>query len=126
GYWFGKKSGKLLFERKDSFLFKKKHLEQARDFYDKKGGSAIIIARFLPIVRTFAPIVAGVVEMDFKKFVHYNVVGALIWVFSLVSLGFVLGENQYVKEYLDKIVIGIFIVTTFPVLWKILRFNKKP
>lgn len=126
GYWFGKKSGKLLFERKDSFLFKKKHLEQARDFYDKKGGSAIIIARFLPIVRTFAPIVAGVVEMDFKKFVHYNVLGALIWVFSLVSLGFVLGENQYVKEYLDKIVIGIFIVTTFPVLWKILRFNKKP
>ena len=113
-----------MFERKDSFLFKKKHLEQAREFYDKKGGSAIIIARFLPIVRTFAPIVAGVVEMDFKKFVNYNVVGALIWVFSLVSLGFVLGENQYVKEYLDKIVIGIFVVTTFPVLWKIIRFNK--
>ena len=123
GYWFGKKSGKLLFERKDSFLFKKKHLEQARDFYDKKGGSAIIIARFLPIVRTFAPIVAGVVEMDFKKFVNYNVVGALIWVFSLVSLGFVLGDNPYVKEYLDKIVIGIFVVTTFPVLWKIIRFK---
>ena len=123
GYWFGKKSGKLLFERKDSFLFKKKHLEQARDFYDKKGGSAIIIARFLPIVRTFAPIVAGVVEMDFKKFVHYNLIGALVWVFSLVSLGFVLGDNPYVKEYLDKIVIGIFVVTTFPVLWKIIRFK---
>ena len=78
GYWFGKKSGKLLFERKDSFLFKKKHLEQAREFYDKKGGSAIIIARFLPIVRTFAPIVAGVVEMDFKKFVlhHVSSIGA--------------------------------------------------
>lgn len=124
GYWFGKKSGPLLFERKDSLLFKKKHIEQARDFYDKKGGSAIIIARFLPIVRTFAPIVAGIVKMDFKKFVHFNILGALIWVFSLVSLGFVLGENELVKEYLDKIVIGIFVVTTFPVLWKIFRFNK--
>lgn len=124
GYWFGKKSGPLLFERKDSLLFKKKHLEQARAFYDKKGGSAIIIARFLPIVRTFAPIVAGIVAMDFKKFVQFNVWGALIWVFSLVSLGFVLGENAFVKEYIDKIVIGIIVVTTFPVLWKIIRFNK--
>ncbi len=125
GYWFGKKSGPLLFERKDSLLFKKKHLEQARAFYDKKGGSAIIIARFLPIVRTFAPIVAGIVAMDFKKFVQFNVWGALIWVFSLVSLGFVLGENAFVKEYIDKIVIGIIVVTTFPVLWKIIRFNKE-
>lgn len=123
GYWFGKKSGHFLFERKDSFLFKKKHLDQARAFYNKRGGSAIIIARFLPIVRTFAPIVAGVVEMDFKKFVNYNFIGAVLWVFSLVSLGFLLGENQYVKEYLDKIVIGIFVVTTFPVLWKIIRFK---
>lgn len=124
GYWFGFKSGPLLFERKDSLLFKKKHLEQARQFYEKKGGSAIVIARFLPIVRTFAPIVAGVVKMDFKKFIRYNFIGALVWVFSLVSLGFILGENTYVKEYLDKIVIGIIIVTTFPVLWKIIRFNK--
>lgn len=124
GYWFGKKSGPFLFERPDSLLFKKKHLEQARDFYDKKGGSAIIIARFLPIVRTFAPIVAGVVHMDFKKFVHYNMLGAFLWVFSLVSLGYALGENQYVKKYLDFIVAGIFIVTTFPVIWKIIRFKR--
>lgn len=123
GYWFGNKSGPLLFERKDSLLFKKKHMEQARAFYEKKGGSAIVIARFLPIVRTFAPIVAGVVKMDFKKFVRYNFIGAVIWVFSLVSLGFVLGENEFVKEYLDKIVIGIIVVTTLPVLWKIIRFK---
>jgi membrane-associated protein len=124
GYWFGNKSGPLLFERKDSLLFKKKHMEQAKAFYEKKGGSAIVIARFLPIVRTFAPIVAGVVKMDFKKFVRYNLIGAVIWVFSLVSLGFVLGENAFVKEYIDKIVIGIIVVTTFPVLWKIIRFKK--
>ncbi|MFM7078787.1 MAG: DedA family protein [Bacteroidota bacterium] len=123
GYWFGNKSGPLLFERKDSLLFKKKHLEQARAFYEKRGGSAIVIARFLPIVRTFAPIVAGVVKMDFKKFVRYNFLGAVIWVFSLVSLGFVLGENAFVKEHLDKIVVGIIVVTTFPVLWKIIRFK---
>ena len=99
-------------------------MEQARAFYEKKGGSAIVIARFLPIVRTFAPIVAGVVKMDFKKFVRYNFIGAVVWVFSLVSLGFVLGENAFVKEYIDKIVIGIIVVTTFPVLWKIIRFKK--
>jgi membrane-associated protein len=123
GYWFGKKSGPFLFERKDSLLFKKKHLVQARAFYEKRGGSAIIIARFLPIVRTFAPIVAGVVEMDFKKFVHFNIIGAILWVFGLVSLGFALGENEHVKKYLDMIVIGIFIVTTLPVIYKIIRYR---
>jgi len=72
GYWFGKKSGPLLFERKETWIFKQKHLENAHDFYEKKGGGAIIIARFLPIVRTFAPIVSGVVHMNYKKFISYN------------------------------------------------------
>ena len=72
GYWFGRKSGPFLYERKDSFLFKKKYLLQAHEFYEKNGGQAIILARFVPFVRTFAPIIAGIVLMDWKKFSFYN------------------------------------------------------
>ncbi len=118
GYWFGNKTGHLIFERKDTFLFKKKHLIQAKEFYDKKGGSAIILARFLPIVRTFAPIVAGVVEMDRKKFVFYNLIGCVAWVVSMVFSGYFLGENEWVKHNFEKIVIGLILVTTLPVLFK--------
>ena len=74
GYWFGRKSGPFLFERKDTFFFRKKYLFQAKDFYDKHGGGAIVMARFLPIVRTFAPIVAGIVGMEKKKFTYYNTI----------------------------------------------------
>lgn len=118
GYWFGKRSGPYLFERKDTWLFKKRHLHQAHDFYEKRGGMAIIIARFMPVVRTFAPIIAGVVRMDFKKFVLYNIIGAIIWVFGLVSLGFALGKNQWVKDHLEYIVVIVILVTTLPVLIK--------
>ncbi len=124
GYWFGKKTGPLLFERKDTWLIKKKHIQQAHDFYEKKGAVAVIFARFLPIVRTFAPIVAGVVNMDFKKFALYNIVGAILWICSLVSLGFALGENAWVEKNLELIIIGLVLVTTAPVLFKMF-FKKK-
>ncbi len=124
GYWFGAKSGPFLFERKDTFLFKQRHLEQARNFYARKGGVAIIIARFLPVIRTFAPIVAGVVRMNMAKFISFNIIGALMWVFSLVTLGFALGENEQVKKYLDVIVLFIFAITTLPVIYKLISFKK--
>jgi membrane-associated protein len=126
GYWFGKKSGPYLFERKDTLLFKKKYLYQAKEFYEEKGGGAIIVARFLPIVRTFAPIVAGIVKMEFKKFALYNLIGAVAWVVSLVSLGYILGENEWVKNNLEKIVIALVLVTTLPVLYKMIFGKKKP
>lgn len=125
GYWFGRKSGPLLFERKDTFLFKKKHVVQAKEFYDKKGGGAIIFARFLPIVRTFAPIVAGVVKMDYKKFMFYNVIGSVSWVISMVMIGYVLGANEWVKNNLEYIVIGLVVFTTGPVLFKMFFGKKK-
>lgn len=125
GYWFGKKSGPLLFERRETWLFKRKHLVQAKEFYEKKGGGAIILARFLPIVRTFAPIVAGVVKMDFRKFFLYNVIGSVAWVVSMVILGYVLGENAWVKDNLEKIVIALIVVTTAPVLFKMFFGKKK-
>ncbi len=124
GYWFGKKSGPLLYQRKDSWLFKKHHLESAHTFYEKKGGFAIVLARFLPIVRTFAPIVGGIVKMDFKKFVFYNFVGAFAWIASITSIGYLLGENEWVKNNLEYIILTLIVVTTGPVLYKMF-FKKK-
>jgi membrane-associated protein len=98
GYWFGKKSGPFLFQRKDTFFFKKRHLYDAKAFYDKHGGQAIVFARFLPIIRTFAPIVAGIVEMNRKKFVYYNVAGCVAWVSTMLVAG----------HYLDKFFMNKF------------------
>jgi len=132
GYWFGRKSGPFLFHRKDSFFFKQKYLYQAKEFYDKHGGQAIIFARFLPIVRTFAPIVAGIVAMDRKKFVFYNIVGCTAWVFAMLFAGhyldkfFLMKFGFDLKKHLEVIVIGIVVVTTFPVLFKIFFGKKKP
>ena len=132
GYWFGKKSGPFLFERKDTFLFKKKHLVQAHEFYEKNGGGAIILGRFVPFVRTFAPIVAGIVLMDWKKFVFYNITGSMLWVGSMLVAGhflqsFVMHQFDFdLKEHLEVIVIGIVAITTIPVLWKIFTHKKKP
>ncbi|NML23510.1 DedA family protein [Pseudoflavitalea sp. G-6-1-2] len=125
GYWFGKRSGEILMKRKDSWLFKKKYLIQAKDFYEKKGGGAIMIARFLPVVRTFAPIVAGMVSMDRRKFTIYNILGAVAWAGSIVTAGFLLGNYEVVKNNLDMIIIGIVVVTTAPVLIKMIAGRKK-
>ncbi|MBC7554366.1 MAG: VTT domain-containing protein [Taibaiella sp.] len=118
GYWFGNKSGHLLMKRPDSLLFKKKYIEQAHEFYENKGGMAIFFARFLPIVRTFAPIVAGMVDMDYKKFLRFNILGCLAWVISMIMAGYLLGEIEWVKKNLEIIVIGLIVVTTGPVLFK--------
>lgn len=131
GYWFGNKSGHFLYHKKDTWFFKKRYLLQAHDFYEKNGGEAIILARFLPFVRTFAPIVAGVVNMDRKKFVFYNVIGCLIWVGSMLVGGQILQRwiwHQFhfnLKEHLEIIVLGIIAVTTLPVIWKVFFSKKK-
>ena len=130
GYWFGRKSGPFLFERKDTFFYKKKYLFQAKDFYDKHGAGTIIMARFIPFVRTFAPIVAGIVQMDKKKFSFYNIVGSIAWVFSMLFAGHYLQQLIYnsfgfdLKKHLEVIVIGIVIITTAPVIIKMLTKKK--
>lgn len=130
GYWFGKKSGPFLYTRKDSFIFKRKHLLRAKDFYDKHGGQAIVFARFLPIIRTFAPIVGGVVQMDKKKFMYYNVLGCVAWVASMLFAGHYLNKlflekfDFDLKKHLEVIVIGIILITTLPVIYK-LFFGKR-
>ncbi len=125
GYWFGKRSGPYLYERKDTLLFKKKYLLQAKEFYDNRGGGAIVLARFVPIVRTFAPIIAGIVKMNYVKFSYYNILGSILWVGSMTTLGFLLGENEWVRDNLEKIVIGVILVTTLPVIIKFISNNRK-
>ncbi len=127
GYWFGAKSGYYLYKREDSFWFKKKYLVQSKDFFERHGGRAIIFARFLPIFRTFAPIVAGIVTMDKKKFMFYNIVSSFLWSFTLIFsghylYGFLL-ENYRIdlKEHIEVIVIGLVVVTLSPVLLKLAK-----
>lgn len=124
GYWFGKKAGPLLYKRKDTFFFKKKYLISAEKYYRKQGAFALIMGRFVPIVRTFAPIVAGVVKLDVKKFAFYNIVGAIIWIASLTLLGYFLGKRfaHQIEEYLVYIIIGFIFITTIPL---IITFVKK-
>ena len=93
GYWIGRKAGRALYSRPDSMFFKRKHLERAHEFYEKYGGKTIVIARFVPIIRTFAPPVAGAAEMTYRKFVFFNVAGGVLWVWSMVLLGFLLGRS---------------------------------
>jgi membrane-associated protein len=127
GYWFGSKSGTYLFKREDSFFFKKKYLFQSKDFFEKYGGKAIVFARFLPIFRTFAPVIAGIVAMDKKKFMFYNVLGSILWSFIMIFAGHYLYElfltqfNIDLKHYIEFIVIGIVLITTVPVLIKLLK-----
>ncbi len=131
GYWTGRKVGPAMYQWKDRFLFKQKYLHQAKEFYDKHGGGAIIVARFLPFIRTFAPIVAGIVQMDRKKFHFFNVIGCIAWVFSMIFAGYFLQKwilSQFgfdLKEHLELIVLGIVLVTTAPVIIKLISTKKK-
>jgi membrane-associated protein len=130
GYWFGRKTGPLLFERRDTWLFRKKHLLRAKEFYDRYGKATIFLAKFLPIIRTFAPIVAGVVRMDRSTFFLYNVLGSLTWVGSMMLGGYYLEgwfQSEFgfsLKDYIEPITLCIILVTTVPVIYKLL-FAKK-
>ncbi|MCX2494570.1 DedA family protein [Pedobacter sp. PF22-3] len=118
GYWFGRKTGPVLYTRKDSFFFKKRYLTAAKEYYQKQGAFALIMGRFVPIVRTFAPIFAGVVKLDFKKFALYNILGGVLWICSLTLLGYFLGRRfeKEINDYLLYIIIGFILITTIPLL----------
>lgn len=131
GYWFGRKVGPSMYHWKENMLFKRRYLRQAHDFYEKHGGGAIVIARFIPIIRTFAPIVAGIVDMDRKKFGFFNVLGCVAWVFSMLFGGhflqkWILSEFGFdLKLHLEIIVLGIVFVTTAPILYKLIFHKHK-
>ncbi|MET4142482.1 DedA family protein [Pedobacter sp. UYP1] len=123
GYWFGKKTGPVLYDRKDTFFFKKRYLKAAEAYYHKQGAFALIMGRFVPIVRTFAPIIAGVVRLDFKRFALYNICGAFLWITSLTLLGYFLGKKfeKEINAYLLYIIVGFMVITTIPLLYTFLK-----
>jgi membrane-associated protein len=132
GYWTGRRIGPAMYTWRDRLLFKKKYLYQANEFYQKHGVVAVIGARFLPIIRTFAPIVAGIVRMERKKFYFFNVIGCVAWVFSMLFGGYFLQKwvmqlfHFDLKDHLELIVLGIVLITTAPVLIKMFSKTKTP
>ncbi len=127
GYEFGRRIGPKIFSREDSLIFKKAHALKAQAFYEKHGPKTIVLARFMPIVRTFAPIVAGVANMNFRTFLIYNVVGAFLWTFGLVLLGYWLGSVIDVDKYLLPLVLAIVFLSFLPAIVGFLRekYSKK-
>jgi membrane-associated protein len=122
GYWFGKKVGPKIFNKEDSFFFQKKHVERTRNFYEKYGTKTIVLARFVPIVRTFAPILAGVGEMKYKTFLKYNVVGGLLWGVGVSFLGYYLGSKiPGIENYLTLIIIAIIVTSFLPIIFEFIR-----
>ena len=114
GYWIGKKAGPALFRRPKSLLFNPKHLQRAHDFYEKYGGQTIIIARFMPVVRTFAPVVAGMGGMDYRRFVSFNVIGGFLWVVSMTLIGYFLGHFAWVRKNIEVVILIVVFLSILP------------
>lgn len=124
-YAIGKRVGPKIFSAESSWLFNKKHLMEAHEFYERHGGKTIIIARFIPIVRTFAPFVAGIGQMTYFKFALYNVTGGILWVLSFALLGYWFGNLPLVKKYFSLVILGIIVVSVLPVAIELLRARAK-
>jgi membrane-associated protein len=126
GYWFGKKAGPRVFKKEDSLVFSKNNVERSQKFYEKHGGKTIILARFIPVVRTFAPVIAGVGKMEYKKFLFYNLAGGVIWGIGVTSLGYILGNSiPDIDKYLIPVAILIILFSIAPALWHLLRDQEK-
>jgi len=114
GYWFGRKTGPALFKRPKSLLFNPAHLRRAHDFYEKHGGKTIVLARFMPIVRTFAPIVAGMGGMEYRRFLSFNVFGGALWVLSMTLIGYFLGQIPGVREHIEIVILVVVFLSILP------------
>lgn len=120
-YFFGYRIGPVVFSREDSWLLNKKHLLEAQRFYDKYGGKTIIIARFVPIVRTFAPFVAGIGKMNYFRFALYNVTGGAVWVLSFLGLGWLFGSRETVQKQFHYVILAIIVISVLPAVFEIVR-----
>jgi membrane-associated protein len=132
GYWIGRRAGPALFKRPKSLLFNPDHLRRAHDFYQKHGGKTIVLARFMPIVRTFAPVVAGMGRMEYARFVFFNVFGGIGWVVSMTLAGYFLGQVPFVQRHFEAVVLGIIFLSILPGIFAFVReklktnVNRKP
>lgn len=130
GYWVGKKAGSWLMSQKDKLFFKKKHLQAAQDFFDKHGGKALVLARFVPAVRTFVPVAAGIGKMEYRKFLSYNILGGILWGVGMPLLGYVLGKRiNNIEHYLLPIIALIILISFLPAVLhqrkEIMQFLRK-
>ena len=126
GYTFGKRVGVKLFTKEDSWLFNKAHLVKAQKFYEEHGRKTIILARFMPIIRTFAPIVAGMGDMNYRVFFLYNIIGGFLWAVGISLMGYVLGSTiPGIDRYLIPIILGIIVLSLLPPIFHSLRYRKK-
>ncbi len=138
GYYSGKKVGPAIFSRPKSRFFNPKHLQRAHEFYEKHGGKTIILARFVPIVRTFAPIVAGAADMSYRQFATYNIIGGVAWVTSMLFAGYFLGglveqlvrnlfgvEGFKLEDHIDKVVIVVVFLSILPIIWEYIKARRE-
>ncbi len=124
GYLIGRKAGEALYHRPESRWFKRRHLLETKAFYDKYGAITIVLARFMPFARTFAPVVAGVAEMRYRTFVIYNIVGGLAWVFSMTLLGYYFGQIPFVQRHIEKVILLVIFVSVLPVAIQAWRMHR--
>lgn len=118
GYWFGKKTGPILYKREDTRFFKKQHLTTAKSFYEKYGWLALTMGLYLPIIRTFSPIVSGIIKLDFRRFVLLTFLGSVLWIVSFTMAGYAIGKIPALKPWLDYFVIGFLVLVTIPlIIW---------
>jgi membrane-associated protein len=121
GYYIGYATGPRLFRREDSLLFNKQHLYHAQEFYERHGGKTLVLARFMPIVRTFVPVVAGMAKMDFGTFTFYNVVGGILWIWSMLFLGYFIGDIPWVRANVEKVILLVIFVSILPGIIEFVR-----
>jgi membrane-associated protein len=124
GFHIGKRTGPVIFSRPDSRLFRQEYLRKTEEFYRKHGGKTIIYARFVPIVRTFAPFIAGVAKMDYGRFLSYNVFGGIGWVGLLTTTGYYFGSWPIVKAHFEKVILGIMVISLLPVIKEVVRSRR--
>ena len=124
GFLFGSRVGPALFKREDSKLFKQSNVAKAQAFFDKHGPKAIVMARFVPVVRTFAPVLAGVSKMKYRTFVTFNLMGGAMWAVGITLLGYFLGKITFIREHIDIAVIGIVLLSLLPVILEFLKHRR--
>ncbi|MCS7297625.1 MAG: VTT domain-containing protein [Bacteroidia bacterium] len=125
GYWIGWRTGQAFFNRPKSLFFRPEYVVITRNFYRRHGSLVLILGKFLPIIRTFAPLLAGIIQMPYRKFIIVSVIGSASWAGILIPLGYFLGNISWVQTYYEWIILGIVIITTGPVIWRLIRAGRR-
>jgi len=126
GYWIGRKFGPPLFNRPDSRFFKREYVDQTAAFFERHGAKAIVLARFVPIVRAFVPVMAGTSKMDYRLFLTFDIIGGILWGAGVTTLGYFLGQIAFVRDNIEKILILVVLVSVLPVIIELIRARRKP